>query len=111
MSKIDFTAGLFGTLRAGAGDMWEAYVDHEFVRGVGRGDLPEEADEPQVGKSDADADPVMRVAVTSDRMTTAEITDYIDRFVVDRFSTLDGVANVDVIGAQPFAVRIDLSLS
>ncbi|MBS4010652.1 MAG: efflux RND transporter permease subunit, partial [Roseovarius sp.] len=71
-----------------------------------RGDLPEEADEPQVVKSDADADPVMRVAVTSDRMTTAEITDYIDRFVVDRFSTLDGVANVDVIGAQPFAVRI-----
>jgi multidrug efflux pump len=48
----------------------------------------------------------MRVAVTSDRMTTAEITDYLDRFVVDRFSTLDGVANVDVIGAQPFAVRI-----
>lgn len=42
MSKIDFTAGLFGTLRAGAGDMWEAYVDHQFVRGVGRGDLPEE---------------------------------------------------------------------
>jgi multidrug efflux pump len=71
-----------------------------------RGDLPEEADEPQVVKSDADADPVMRVAVTSDRMTTAEITDYLDRFVVDRFSTLDGVANVDVIGAQPFAVRI-----
>lgn len=71
-----------------------------------RGDLPEEADEPQVVKSDADADPVMRLAVTSDRMTTAEITDYIDRFVVDRFATLDGVANVDIIGAQPFAVRI-----
>ena len=71
-----------------------------------RGDLPEEADEPEVVKSDADADPVMRVAVTSDRMSTAEITDYLDRFVVDRFSTLDGVANVDVIGAQPFAVRI-----
>ncbi|WP_297775799.1 efflux RND transporter permease subunit [uncultured Roseovarius sp.] len=71
-----------------------------------RGDLPEEADEPQVVKSDADADPVMRLAVTSDRMTTAEITDYIDRFVVDRFATLDGVANVEIIGDQPFAVRI-----
>lgn len=71
-----------------------------------RGDLPEEADEPQVVKSDADADPVMRLAITSDRMTTAEITDYIDRFVVDRIATLDGVANVDIYGARPFAVRI-----
>ncbi|WP_297773608.1 efflux RND transporter permease subunit [uncultured Roseovarius sp.] len=71
-----------------------------------RGDLPEEADEPQVVKSDADADPVMRLAITSDRMTTAEITDYIDRFVVDRIATLDGVANVDIVGDRPFAVRI-----
>ncbi len=71
-----------------------------------RGDIPEEADEPQVVKSDADADPVMRLAITSDRMTTAEITDYIDRFVVDRIATLEGVANVDIYGARPFAVRI-----
>ncbi|PKQ11932.1 MAG: multidrug transporter AcrB [Alphaproteobacteria bacterium HGW-Alphaproteobacteria-1] len=71
-----------------------------------RGDLPDEADEPQVVKSDADADPVMRLAVTSDRMTTAEITDYIDRFIADRIATLDGVANVDIAGDRPFAVRI-----
>ena len=57
-----------------------------------RGDLPDEADEPQIVKSDADADPVMRLAVTSDRMTTAEITDYLDRYVVDRLATIDGVA-------------------
>jgi multidrug efflux pump len=71
-----------------------------------RGDLPDEADEPQVVKSDADADPVMRLAITSDRMTTAEITDYIDRFIADRIATLDGVANVDIAGDRPFAVRI-----
>ncbi|MEQ8900646.1 MAG: efflux RND transporter permease subunit [Roseovarius sp.] len=71
-----------------------------------RGELPEEADEPEVVKSDADADPVMRIAVTSDRMTTAEITDYVDRLVVDRIATLDGVANVNLVGERPFAVRI-----
>ncbi|MBE0452325.1 efflux RND transporter permease subunit [Roseovarius autotrophicus] len=71
-----------------------------------RGDLPDEADEPQVVKSDADADPVMRLAITSDRMTTPEITDYIDRFIADRVATLDGVANVDIAGDRPFAVRI-----
>ena len=71
-----------------------------------RGDLPEEADEPQVVKSDADADPVMRLAITSDRMTTAEITDYIDRFIADRLATVAGVASVDIAGDRPFAVRI-----
>ncbi|SHL75686.1 multidrug efflux pump [Roseovarius litoreus] len=68
--------------------------------------LPEDADQPQVEKADADADPVMRLAVTSDRMTTAEITDYMDRFIVDRLATLDGVANVRVYGDRAFAVRI-----
>ncbi|MFN3261853.1 MAG: efflux RND transporter permease subunit [Pikeienuella sp.] len=68
--------------------------------------LPEEADQPQVVKSDADADPVMRLAITSTRMTTAEITDYVDRFVRDRLATIDGVANIQIYGERPFAVRI-----
>jgi len=71
-----------------------------------RDDLPEEADSPEVEKSDADADPVMRLAVVSDRMTTAEITDYIDRFIADRLATLDGVASLRVYGERSFAVRI-----
>ncbi|WP_372614992.1 efflux RND transporter permease subunit [Aquicoccus sp.] len=71
-----------------------------------RANLPQEADPPDVEKSDADADPVMRLAVTSDRMTTAEITDYVDRFVVDRLATLDGVANIVIYGERSFAVRI-----
>ncbi|MBK0328627.1 efflux RND transporter permease subunit [Rhodobacteraceae bacterium F11138] len=74
-----------------------------------RDDLPQEADAPEVEKSDADADPVMRLAVTSDRMTTAEITDYIDRFIADRLATLDGVANLNIYGERSFAVRIWLN--
>lgn len=71
-----------------------------------RDDLPDEANAPEVEKSDADSDPVMRLAVVSDRMTTAEITDYIDRFIADRLATLDGVANLRVYGERAFAVRI-----
>ncbi|MDQ2091339.1 efflux RND transporter permease subunit [Marimonas arenosa] len=71
-----------------------------------RDNLPQEADQPEVEKSDADADPVMRLAVVSDRMTTAEITDYIDRFVADRLATLDGVASLRIYGERSFAVRI-----
>ncbi|HSF95379.1 MAG TPA: efflux RND transporter permease subunit, partial [Thermohalobaculum sp.] len=71
-----------------------------------RGELPDEADEPSVVKSDTSGDPVMRLAITSSRMTTAEITDYMDRFIIDRMATIDGVANVDIYGERPFAVRI-----
>jgi multidrug efflux pump len=71
-----------------------------------RGDLPDEADEPQITKSDSDSDPVMRIAITSDRLSAAEITDYADRFVVDRLATLEGVAQVEVFGERRFAIRI-----
>jgi multidrug efflux pump len=68
--------------------------------------LPDEARDPRVVKADADSDPVMRLAVTSSRMTTAEITDYIDRFLADRLATIDGVADLRIYGQRPFAVRI-----
>jgi multidrug efflux pump len=70
--------------------------------------LPDEAEDPQVFKNDTDADPVLRVAIVSDRMTPAEITDYADRFIVDRLATLDGVASVDVSGARRYAMRVAL---
>jgi thiaminase (transcriptional activator TenA) len=35
--------GLFGRLRRDAGTTWEAYVWHDFVRGIGAGTLPEPA--------------------------------------------------------------------
>jgi multidrug efflux pump len=87
-------------------DIDSAANDVRDAVGRVRGDLPVEADEPQVIKSDTSGDPVMRLAVTSSRMTTAEITDYIDRFIADRLATIDGVANVDIYGERPFAVRI-----
>lgn len=35
--------GLFGRLRRDAGAVWEGYVWHDFVRGIGDGSLPEPA--------------------------------------------------------------------
>ncbi len=71
-----------------------------------RGDLPEDVEEPEIFKNDSDSDPVMRLAVTSTRMSPPEITDYVERFVVDRLATLDGVADVDIQGSRRYAVRI-----
>ncbi len=71
-----------------------------------RDELPDDADEPQVVKSDDDADPIMRVAVTSDRLTAAEITDFVERALVDRLATVRGVASVEIYGERRFAIRI-----
>ena len=39
-------------------------------------------------------------------MTALELTDYVDRFVVDRFKNLDGVADVSVNGERRYAMRV-----
>jgi len=71
-----------------------------------RSKLPVGVDEPQIIKNDSEADPVMRLAVTSDRMSPAEMTDYIDRFLKDRLTTTDGVASVRIYGERRAAIRV-----
>lgn len=68
--------------------------------------LPDEAEPPEVRKVDSNESVIMWINLTSDRMTVPELTDYAERFLVDRFSVLDGVARVFVGGAQRYAMRI-----
>ncbi|MEH6488935.1 efflux RND transporter permease subunit [Hyphomonas oceanitis] len=68
--------------------------------------LPPEADPPEIEKADANDDVIIWLNFGSDRMTTPELTDYADRYIVDRFSALDGVARVQVGGARDYALRI-----
>ena len=69
-------------------------------------DLPEEADPPDIQKVDADQDVIMWLNLVSDRLTVPELTDYADRYLVDRFSVLDGVARVRIGGGQRYAMRV-----
>lgn len=84
----------------------EAANDVRDAVGRIRNRLPADAEEPRVVKSDTEGDAVMRLAVTSTTMSADEITDYVDRFISDRFTTLDGVAGVEVYGQRRYAVRI-----
>jgi multidrug efflux pump len=68
--------------------------------------LPDEAAAPQIVKADSNAEPVMIIAVNSDSMSSLELTDYVERYLVDRFSTVPGVARVGLIGQRRFAMRI-----
>lgn len=70
------------------------------------GDLPEEADPPEVIKADASAEPVMYVSFSADSMSMLEITDYAERNLIDRLSTVPGVARVSIGGARRYAMRI-----
>ena len=69
-------------------------------------DLPPEADPPEIAKVDNDTQAVMYLNLTSDRLSGLEITDYAERFVVDRLSTVPGVARVRISGERRFAMRI-----
>jgi len=69
-------------------------------------DLPVEADPPEIQKVDANEDVIMWLNLEGVGYSIPELTDYARRFLVDRFSVLDGVANVRVAGEQTWAMRI-----
>ncbi len=68
--------------------------------------MPEEADPAEVEKADSDSEVIMWLNMSSTRMDTLQLTDYADRYVVDRLSALNGVSQVRVGGQQRYAMRI-----
>ncbi|MCG8315548.1 MAG: efflux RND transporter permease subunit [Pseudomonadales bacterium] len=68
--------------------------------------LPEEADPPEVQKETGDDDVIMWLNLVGEGMNMAELTDYAERYLKDRFSVLDGVARIRVGGSQRYAMRI-----
>ena len=68
--------------------------------------LPESADDPVVSKIEADAWPVLWLALKSDRHGPMELTDYADRYLTDPLKTLPGVATVIIGGERRYAMRV-----
>ncbi|WP_036830621.1 efflux RND transporter permease subunit, partial [Photobacterium sanctipauli] len=68
--------------------------------------LPDEADPPEVQKASGSSEVIMWLNVVSDRMDTLALTDYARRYLVDRFSVIDGVANIRLGGGKAYALRI-----
>ncbi len=71
-----------------------------------RNKLPDEVDEPVIAKVEADANPVIWIAFSSDRHSALEVTDVATRIVKPRLQTLPGAADVRVFGDRKFAMRI-----
>ena len=68
--------------------------------------LPDEIEEPVIAKVEADAQPIIYMAFSSDRASPLEVTDYADRFVKDRLQNLPGVADVRIFGERKYSMRI-----
>ncbi|MDX2275502.1 MAG: efflux RND transporter permease subunit [Hyphomonadaceae bacterium] len=71
-----------------------------------RQQLPADIDEPVVTKSESDSNPIMWFSLVSNTMNLEELSDYADRYVVDRLSVLDGVASVTIGGNRRRALRV-----
>jgi multidrug efflux pump len=68
--------------------------------------LPDQADPPEVAKSSSDEDVIVWYNLRSDNLSIMELTDYADRFVVDRLSVAEGVARVRLGGARSYAMKV-----
>ena len=70
-----------------------------------RSRLPEEVLEPQVTKTEADADPILAFSLNSERYSRQELYDIAERFVVQRIQTVPGVGAVQIRGPR-YAMRL-----
>ena len=71
-----------------------------------RNKLPADIDEPVIAKVEADANPIIWIAFSSDQHSALEVTDFANRIVKPRLQTLPGAADVRVFGERKFAMRI-----
>ena len=68
--------------------------------------LPPEADPPEIGKVDFNAEPVIWLNLSSSTLDVLELTDYAERVIAERLGVLPGVARVRFGGARRYAMRV-----
>ncbi|MDA0262033.1 MAG: efflux RND transporter permease subunit, partial [Proteobacteria bacterium] len=95
--SIEFT--LARDIDAAAND-----VRDRIARSINR--LPEAAETPRIAKQETDARPIIWMRLTSDRHDALELSDYANRFLVDAFSIVPGVATARVYGERRYSMRI-----
>ncbi|MFT4677182.1 MAG: multidrug efflux pump, partial [Candidatus Azotimanducaceae bacterium] len=68
--------------------------------------LPEDVDPPRIAKADSDARPIQWFSLRSPSMDSMALTDYAERYLVDQFTSIDGVANISVNGSGRYSMRV-----
>ena len=73
--------------------------------------LPDQVRAPEVSKSDTDGSPIAWFLLNSTTMNSLQLSDYAQRYIVDRISVVDGVSNVIIGGERQYAMKIWLNRS
>jgi multidrug efflux pump len=71
-----------------------------------RGRLPREAEDPIVSRVDANAQPIIWIALVSDQHSTLEISDVADRVLKERLQRIPGVGAVFIGAERRYAMRV-----
>jgi hydrophobe/amphiphile efflux-1 (HAE1) family protein len=77
----------------------------EAVAAIER-DLPEGVEDVTVVKADADASPIIRLAVVSDSLSQDALTTLVEEDITTELSAIPGVATVELFGDQQEVLRI-----
>ncbi|MBE6285283.1 MAG: efflux RND transporter permease subunit [Bacteroidales bacterium] len=68
--------------------------------------LPRDCDPPTVSKADADAMPILMVAIQSDSRTLLELSEIADLTVKEQLQTIPDVSSVQIWGEKRYSMRI-----
>ena len=79
-------------------------IRERVARVVGR--LPSEADAPQILKQSAGFTTTMWLSVTSETWNDLELGDYVERYLVDKFSSVKNVGTIRTGGLRDLSVRV-----
>ncbi len=71
-----------------------------------RGQLPQEAEDPVIVKGTGQQFAIMYLAFQSEGMSPEQLTEYLERVIRPRMSTIEGVAEVQILGAANYAMRV-----
>ena len=71
-----------------------------------RGQLPSEAEDPIVSKVDANAQPIIWLALTSEQHSLLELSDVADRVLKERLQRVPGVGAVFIGAERRYAMRV-----
>ena len=90
-------------------DLEDAANDVRNAVSRARGNLPADVLEPVISKADSDSNAIMWFSLSSTTLNTVELSDYAQRYIVDRLGVINGVANVQVGGDASRALRVWLN--
>ncbi len=68
--------------------------------------LPRDCDPPTVSKADADAMPILMVAIRSDKRSLLELTEIADLTVKEQLQTIPEVSSVSIWGEKRYCMRL-----